>query len=435
MKEEAINTSNNYTNEVKKELSASIEVTAESITNKVNGLDNKYTEIKQTVDSIDLTGKVNFTDLETTGKTTIHGGNIKTGTITADKLKAGTITSNEIATGTITANDIASNAITADKIASNAITADKIASKTITVDKISSNNENPIITLFGGCAIDATSSGNKGQGSSIRFKWDNYDYLKIGSDVFDIYTWSGGSSPTFRLYGGPHTQTIKTQAGTITINSQGLKWNDTNVSLNGHTHTNYATTSSLTTTTNTANTAKSTADSAKSTANTAKSTANTALSKANSAYNLADSKVSKSSSSGFKSGSHDPYSSDIYNLGWSSYRWQQCTAKYIYATNTYSLAIDNPVATVSDNSVDDVLDDIIIESPNIMRMSDTEGLNEKLVINVNALKENKNAHLFVSEDDAGKVVVNESSLLALALLEIQKLKQEIKDIKGGAFNA
>jgi hypothetical protein len=286
---------------------------------------------------------------------------------------------------------------------------------------LSSNNENPIITLFGGCAIDATSSGNKGQGSSIRFKWDDYDYLKIGSDVFDIYTWSGGASPTFRLYGGPHTQTIQTQAGSITINNQGLKWNGTNVSLNGHTHTNYATTSSLTTTTNTANTAKSTADSA--------------LSKANSAYNLADSKVSKSSNSGFESGSHDPYYSDSYNLGWSSYRWQQCTAKYIYATNTYSLAIDNPVATISDNSVDDVLDDIIIESPNIMRMSDTEGLNEKLVINVNALKENKNAHLFVSEDDAGKVVVNESSLLALALLEIQKLKQEIKDIKGGAFNA
>ena len=62
-----------------------------------------------------------------------------------------------------------------------------------------------------------------------------------------------------------------------------------------------------------------------------------------------------------------------------------------------------------------------------MRMSN--GLNEKLVINVNTLKENKNAHLFVSEDDGGNTVVNESSLLALALLEIQKLKQEIKDMK------
>ena len=70
-----------------------------------------------------------------------------------------------------------------------------------------------------------------------------------------------------------------------------------------------------------------------------------------------------------------------------------------------------------------------------MRMSDKDGLTEKLVINVNALKANKNARLFVGEDDGGKTVVNESSLLALALLEIQKLKQEIKDIKGGTFNA
>ena len=133
------------------------------------------------------------------------------------------------------------------------------------------------------------------------------------------------------------------------------------------------------------------------------------------------------------------YYSDTYNLGWSQARWQQCTAKYGYFTNTYAAAIDDPVSTITDNSIDDVLDDvlddIIVQSPNVMRMSDKDGLTEKLVINVNALKANKNARLFVGEDDGGKTVVNESSLLALALLEIQNLKQEIKDIKGGTFNA
>ena len=88
---------------------------------------------------------------------------------------------------------------------------------------------------------------------------------------------------------------------------------------------------------------------------------------------------------------------------------------------------------VADNSIDNVLDDIIIESPNVMRMSDKEALNEKLVINVNSLKENENAHLFVNADDGGNVVVNESSLLALALLEIKNLKQEIKNMKEGAL--
>jgi hypothetical protein len=99
-------------------------------------------------------------------------------------------------------------------------------------------------------------------------------------------------------------------------------------------------------------------------------------------------------------------------------------AQYGYFASTYASAIDNPVLTIGDTSIDDVLDDIIIESPNIVRMSDAEGLNEKLVINVNALKENKNAHLFVSKDDGGKVVVNESSLLALALQEIKKIKEK-----------
>ena len=35
-------------------------------------------------------------------------------------------------------------------------------------------------------------------------------------------------------------------------------------------------------------------------------------------------------------------------------------------------------------------------------------------------------HLFVSEDDGGRVVINESSLLALALQEIKNLKEKVK---------
>ena len=76
-----------------------------------------------------------------------------------------------------------------------------------------------------------------------------------------------------------------------------------------------------------------------------------------------------------------------------------------------------------------------------MRMSDDNGMNEKLVINVNALKQNRNAHLFVGEDDGGQTVVNESSLLALALLEIKNCKtnliekeEEISNLKGEVEN-
>ena len=70
---------------------SSVEQTANSITSKVNGLDGKYTEIKQTVDNIDLTGKVSFSDLSTQGKTTINGANITTGTVNGNLIQGGTI--------------------------------------------------------------------------------------------------------------------------------------------------------------------------------------------------------------------------------------------------------------------------------------------------------------------------------------------------------
>lgn len=69
-----------------------IEQTSNSITSSVKDLEGKYTEIKQTVDGIDMTGKVSFSDLSTAGKTTINGANIKTGTIDTNKvnIKGGT---------------------------------------------------------------------------------------------------------------------------------------------------------------------------------------------------------------------------------------------------------------------------------------------------------------------------------------------------------
>ena len=73
--------SNTTYNEDKKVLEGSISSVsqkADTINSRVTTLDGKYTEIKQTVDSIDVTGKVSFSDLSTAGKTTINGANIDT---------------------------------------------------------------------------------------------------------------------------------------------------------------------------------------------------------------------------------------------------------------------------------------------------------------------------------------------------------------------
>ena len=357
-----------------------IEQTDSYIQSVASDLNGKYTSIKQTVDSIDLTGKVSFSDLSTKGNTVINGANISTGTITADK----------------------------------------IASNSITVDKISSNNSNPIIKLFDNCSIDATSKNEQGKGNAIRLKMDNENYIKVTQSGYtDNGEYVGAHTAIFSsLYpnhevmifqGNQYWGRIRTTQGTLSMHGSNVYYGNKGDTTD-------------------ARLAKATE------VDSVSITANNALTKANSAYNLANHPhpyAPQESSKQFISGSLTPYSTDSYNVGWSEKRWNQCTAKYGYFTNTYASAIDNPVATLSDDTLDDVLDDVIIESPNIMRMSDDNGMNEKLVINVNALKQNRNARLFVGEDDGGKTVVNESSLLALALLEIQKLKQEIKTMKEG----
>jgi phage minor structural protein len=354
-----------------------IEQTDSYIQSVATDLNGKYTEIKQTVDGIDVTGKVSFSDLSTDGGTTIHGGNIE--------------------------------------------------ANTLSINSLSSNNANPIIKLFDNCSIDATAKNEQGKGNAIRLKMDNENYIKVTQSAYGVNgEYFGAHTAIFSsLYpnhevmifqGNQHWGKIWTTQGIISTHGNNVYYGK-----NGDTTD--------------ARLAKATeVDSVSTTANNALSKADSAYNKAVSAYNVGNHPhpyLPTSSSSFFESGSHDPLSKDKYNLGWSSKRWQQVVSKDVYATNTYALAIDNPVATISDDTLGDVLDDVIIESPNVMRMSDDNGMNEKLVINVNALKENKNAHLFVGKDDGGKTVVNESSLLALALLEIQKLKQEIKTMKEG----
>ena len=62
-----------------------------------------------------------------------------------------------------------------------------IKTDTIKLNSLESNSINPIIYLFGGCALDATKKDNKGQGSSIRLKWSDNEYILIDPDNFRVY--------------------------------------------------------------------------------------------------------------------------------------------------------------------------------------------------------------------------------------------------------
>lgn len=135
-------TANNASSKVT-EITATVNGLTTTVANKtdkgaiISTINQSAEAIKIQASKLELTGYVTMTNLSTSGQTSIDGGNIKTGTITAAKIASGSITATQIAGSTITAAKIASGTITATQIAANTITGAKIASKTITADKIS----------------------------------------------------------------------------------------------------------------------------------------------------------------------------------------------------------------------------------------------------------------------------------------------------------
>ena len=179
--------------------------------------------------TIDLTGAVTFSDLSTSGKTSINGGNIITNSITADQIASEAITADKIASKAITTGKIASKAIKTSKIASEAITADKIASGTITADKIASGT----ITADK-VNIDDIFSKNITATGQIQFKNNKYE-LSINPDSEEIII---KSFSEMKLNGSPvnifsdsswislaamNGISLEYASGDITINKKPLK--------------------------------------------------------------------------------------------------------------------------------------------------------------------------------------------------------------------
>ena len=179
--------------------------------------------------TIDLTGAVTFSDLSTSGKTSINGGNIITNSITADQIASGAITADKIASKAITTGKIASKAIKTSKIASEAITADKIASETITADKIASGT----ITADK-VNIDDIFSKNITATGQIQFKNEMYNFSinpdskKITIESFSEMTIEGTPVSIISTGGwiglhGANGVSLYPGSGEITINEQPLK--------------------------------------------------------------------------------------------------------------------------------------------------------------------------------------------------------------------
>lgn len=188
------------------------------------------------------------------------------------------------------------------QIGQTVITGDMIQTGSISLKHLSTNNDNPIIFLFDECSIDATKQYNEGQGTAIRLKWNDYNYIAVTEDEIDFFVRSNGElTPVLSIEGTPYRTVLGTRNGKLILseNSQ-LSYNGYNI-LTAYNYDDYCAPYN------------------------------------HSHYEYAysdhyhDGYVATSSTDWFESGSHDPYYSNSYNLGYSSYRWNQVCAANVWA--------------------------------------------------------------------------------------------------------
>ena len=159
--------------------------------------------------TIDLTGAVTFSDLSTSGKTSINGGNIITNSITADQIASKAITTGKIASKAIKTSKIASGAITADKIASGTITADKV-----NIDDIFSKN----ITATGQIQFKNNKYEFSIDPNSEEIKIKSFSEMTLNGSPVNIF--SDGSWITLSSHNGINLEYI---SGDMMINKKPLK--------------------------------------------------------------------------------------------------------------------------------------------------------------------------------------------------------------------
>ena len=95
---------------------STVEQTATGLTSTVTQQGQTISEIRQDLDKIDISGYVTFTNLETSGSTTINGDNITTGSISADRISGGTIDANTINVDNLNAANLTKGLINANRI-------------------------------------------------------------------------------------------------------------------------------------------------------------------------------------------------------------------------------------------------------------------------------------------------------------------------------
>lgn len=147
--------------------------------------------------TITFSGVVTFTDLSTAGKTTINGGNITTGSISANRISGGTLTlgGSSNGNGTFRLNNSSGTAVVTMNNSGITATAGTIGNWTISSDRLSSSENGYAMGLI---------PGNIGKASS-----------RV------IYVRTSTSNNIFSVFGDGTVVATSGTFGSITINSSG----------------------------------------------------------------------------------------------------------------------------------------------------------------------------------------------------------------------
>ena len=166
--------------------------------NIVAKINDNTSQIKIQADNVDINGMISAINNNTS--TTIDGNKITTGTITADKIAAKSITSQQVSSDIITTTNFSAQTINADKITSGTISTNRLSSDVITTTNFSAQNINADKITAGTLNVDripnlkankitsGTMLANRIRGGTLTISDASGGYFSVGTDTTHAFS-------------------------------------------------------------------------------------------------------------------------------------------------------------------------------------------------------------------------------------------------------
>ena len=167
---------------------STVQQTATGLTSTVTQQGETISQIRQDLDKIDISGYVTFTDLKTSGSTTINGSNITTGYISANRISGGTIDADTINVEHLNAANLTKGLINANRISD----ANNYLTNLYATNVYNAVNYAQTVQL-----VNSGNAGLENYGTVLK---SNGVYIKNGGSVTLLATWQqmadGGTTTT-----------------------------------------------------------------------------------------------------------------------------------------------------------------------------------------------------------------------------------------------